>query len=199
MQNRIRELRKSRNMTMKQLGAIVEMAESTISQYETGKREPDNETLLKLGEFFGVPVSYLLGGEEQDTYSARFRSNLSSVLENLSGNLAGDEECKSDYYELQTLTESTYPLSLAEACEAAEKVGESVSYLLQEDEKNKKSPSTDESALGDEQDKKIMEIVSKLTTDQKVLLLSLLNAAVVQNQGTPAAAPMSADEAALKF
>lgn len=62
MQNRIRELRKARGLTMKQLGVIVDLAESTISQYETGRRQPDNETLLRLGEYFGVTVDYLLGG-----------------------------------------------------------------------------------------------------------------------------------------
>lgn len=63
MQNRIRELRKAKNLTMKELGAVVDLAESTISQYETGKRQPDNETLLRLGEFFGVPVDYILGND----------------------------------------------------------------------------------------------------------------------------------------
>lgn len=61
MENRIRELRKQKKMTMKQLGQIVGLAESTISQYETGKRQPDNETLLRLGEYFDVSVEYLLG------------------------------------------------------------------------------------------------------------------------------------------
>lgn len=41
------------------------VAESTISQYETGKREPDYETLLKLGEYFGVTVDCLLGVEQE--------------------------------------------------------------------------------------------------------------------------------------
>ena len=49
---------------MKELGAEIGVAESTISQYETGKRQPDYETLLKLGEFFGVSVDYILTGEE---------------------------------------------------------------------------------------------------------------------------------------
>lgn len=49
---------------MKELGAEIGVAESTISQYETGKRQPDYETLLKLGEFFGVSVDYLLTGDE---------------------------------------------------------------------------------------------------------------------------------------
>ena len=65
MQNRIRELRKQHKITMKQLGEVIGVAESTISQYETGKREPDNETLLRLGEYFGVSVDCLLGAAVQ--------------------------------------------------------------------------------------------------------------------------------------
>ena len=65
MQNRIRELRKQHKITMKQLGEVIGVAESTISQYETGKREPDNETLLRLGAYFGVSVDYLLGAAVQ--------------------------------------------------------------------------------------------------------------------------------------
>lgn len=59
--NRIRELRKQAKITMKQLGKILGLAESTISQYETGKREPDHKTLLKISEYFHVSVDYLLG------------------------------------------------------------------------------------------------------------------------------------------
>lgn len=61
MQNRIRELRKQRGMTMKELGKVIGAAESTVSHYETGRRQPDNKTLLILAEFFGVSVDYVLG------------------------------------------------------------------------------------------------------------------------------------------
>lgn len=61
---KLRELRKKCGLTMKDLGEEIGVAESTISQYETGKRQPDYETLLKFGEFFGVSVDYLLTGEE---------------------------------------------------------------------------------------------------------------------------------------
>lgn len=64
MMLKLRELRKKCGITMKELGLEIGVAESTISQYETGKRQPDYETLLKLGEFFGVSVDYLLTGEE---------------------------------------------------------------------------------------------------------------------------------------
>lgn len=60
---KLRELRKKCGLTLKELGTVIGVAESTISQYETGKRQPDYETLLKLGEYFGVSVDYLLGRE----------------------------------------------------------------------------------------------------------------------------------------
>ena len=65
MNNRIRELRKSRGITMKQLGDVLGLAESTISQYENNKRQPDYETLLRIGEYFGVSVGYVLGAENE--------------------------------------------------------------------------------------------------------------------------------------
>ena len=60
----LRRLRREKGISMKELGKKIGVAESTISQYETGKREPDFETLLKLGEFFNVSVDYLLRGEQ---------------------------------------------------------------------------------------------------------------------------------------
>lgn len=74
MKNRIRELRKERGLTMKQLGNIIGAAESTMSQYETGKRQPGNEILLKLGEFFDVSVGYLLYAEEKSVPSVEKKS-----------------------------------------------------------------------------------------------------------------------------
>lgn len=62
----LRELRKAKGITMKELGDVVGVAESTISQYETGKRSPDFETLLKFGEFFNVSTDYLLRYDFRD-------------------------------------------------------------------------------------------------------------------------------------
>lgn len=64
--NRIRELRKAKGLTMKELGARFGLAESTVSLYERGKHEPDLETLRNLSAFFSVTVDYLLGHESPD-------------------------------------------------------------------------------------------------------------------------------------
>lgn len=61
MSNRIRELRNEQNLTLKELGEKVGLAPNTISQYETGDREPKLKTWQKLADYFDVPVPYLQG------------------------------------------------------------------------------------------------------------------------------------------
>lgn len=62
---RLRELRKNKKMSMKELGAIFDLSESTISLYETGKRRIDTDMLQKFADFFEVSVDYILGRDIQ--------------------------------------------------------------------------------------------------------------------------------------
>lgn len=59
--NRLREARKRKHLTMKELGTMVGVTEAAISHYELGKRQPDNEIIVKLSNSLGVTVDYLLG------------------------------------------------------------------------------------------------------------------------------------------
>lgn len=59
--NRLRELRKKKGLTMKELGKKFSLAESTISGYETGNRKPDLELIDGFADFFEVSSDYLLG------------------------------------------------------------------------------------------------------------------------------------------
>lgn len=61
MKNRIKELRQENNLTLRQLGKKLDMKNSTLSQYETGKRDPNDKIWQKLADFFHVPISYLRG------------------------------------------------------------------------------------------------------------------------------------------
>jgi len=54
-------------MTQAELGKILGVGKTTISQYETGTRKPDAETLDKLAGFFAVSVDYLLGRTDDPT------------------------------------------------------------------------------------------------------------------------------------
>jgi len=57
---RLKELRESRNLSQDQLGKAIGVNQRTISQYETGKNEPDIDTIKKLCEFFDVTTDYFL-------------------------------------------------------------------------------------------------------------------------------------------
>lgn len=56
----IRKIRKAQKITMKQLGQMVGVTESAIGMYETGKRKPDYEMLLKISEALNCTVNDLL-------------------------------------------------------------------------------------------------------------------------------------------
>ena len=62
----LRMLRKQRGMTIEELARKFDLSKSSVSQYETGKREPSNETLAKLAAYFEVSVGYLIGVEEEN-------------------------------------------------------------------------------------------------------------------------------------
>lgn len=62
---RLKELRKQKKWTLAKLSEKTHIAINTLSQYETGKREPSFDILFKLAEIFNVSVDYLLGRDKQ--------------------------------------------------------------------------------------------------------------------------------------
>ena len=59
--NKLREARKIKGLTLKEVAEDVGIADNTLQQYETEKREPKKETWIKLADYYCVPVSYLMG------------------------------------------------------------------------------------------------------------------------------------------
>lgn len=57
---KLRTLRKKRNLTQEDLGNIFGLSASTIGMYEQNRRIPDLYTLEKIADFFNVPVDYLV-------------------------------------------------------------------------------------------------------------------------------------------
>ena len=62
--NTIRKLRLERNLKQSDLAQILNVKQNTISNWETERTEVDRESTLKLADFFGVTVDYLLGREK---------------------------------------------------------------------------------------------------------------------------------------
>lgn len=64
LKNRLKELRKRENITQVQFAKIFDISPGTIAMWETGKREPDIDTLIRIADYFNVSVDYLLGKSE---------------------------------------------------------------------------------------------------------------------------------------
>jgi transcriptional regulator with XRE-family HTH domain len=59
--NRLKDLRKDRRLTQKQLASKLFIDDTSISKYENDKAMPENELLQRIADFFEVSVDYLLG------------------------------------------------------------------------------------------------------------------------------------------
>ncbi len=68
---RLTELRKSRNITQSAVAGLLGITRPAYTNYETGARRPDHETLCRLAEFYGVSVDYLLEREDKKNPSGR--------------------------------------------------------------------------------------------------------------------------------
>lgn len=58
--NKIKLLREELNISQEKLAQKINVSSSTIAMYETNKRQPNYETLLKLSEIFECSIDYLL-------------------------------------------------------------------------------------------------------------------------------------------
>lgn len=59
--NIIRELRKKKGIQQKELAIIVGVAQPTVSDWESGRKDPSGERLKRLAEFFQVDELVVLG------------------------------------------------------------------------------------------------------------------------------------------
>lgn len=59
--NRIKQLRNERKLTIRELGAMLNMSHSNISEVENGRVGLTTENAIMFATFFGVSTDYLLG------------------------------------------------------------------------------------------------------------------------------------------
>lgn len=61
MYPRIRDLREDRDLTQKQVAAMLGMSQTGYSKYETGENDIPTAILIRLSRFYDTSVDYLLG------------------------------------------------------------------------------------------------------------------------------------------
>ncbi len=60
MYSRIRDLREDRDLNQTAIAKILGMSQTGYSKYETGENDIPTEILIKLADFYGVSVDYIL-------------------------------------------------------------------------------------------------------------------------------------------
>lgn len=75
--NRIKDLREDRDLRQIDVAEKTGIDQRTLSNYETGKTNPDSYAIIKLAEFYGVSCDYLLGVSDFNV------TNMSDVAEEL--------------------------------------------------------------------------------------------------------------------
>jgi transcriptional regulator with XRE-family HTH domain len=66
----LRKIRKAKGFKQYEAADALGIKHSAYSHYENGFREPTLSTLVKMSEFFGVSIHYLVTGEEFQPHDA---------------------------------------------------------------------------------------------------------------------------------
>ncbi|MDU6265823.1 MAG: helix-turn-helix transcriptional regulator [Anaerocolumna aminovalerica] len=81
--DRIKQCRTNKNLTQKELAAMIGVAEITIRQYETGKRQPRIETIEKIADILDVTIQYLIGFESNDRLNEDYQIKKGAFIDYL--------------------------------------------------------------------------------------------------------------------
>jgi transcriptional regulator with XRE-family HTH domain len=79
----IRNLRIKNNLSSKELSKILNISESSVSLYESGKRKPSLSLIIKIADYFSVSTDYLLGITQKENENNIAEKDFSMMLENI--------------------------------------------------------------------------------------------------------------------
>lgn len=80
---KFKRLREAKGLMQMQLAKDLDVHPSTISGYEQGIREPDNEMIKRIANYFNVTIDYLLDNEnniDKSDYELREKINFVNFL-----------------------------------------------------------------------------------------------------------------------
>ncbi len=62
--NRIKELRTEKGMLQSDLAKLLKIGQATISNWENGRTEPDQDALREMSKLFDASIDYILGNTD---------------------------------------------------------------------------------------------------------------------------------------
>ena len=85
---RLKEIRIAKKLTQIELAKNLQVSNTTVSNWETGSRQPDFDSLVKIADYFDVSLDYLFGRDyknriyNQDNFIFR-REQLTPLFEKI--------------------------------------------------------------------------------------------------------------------
>lgn len=61
LSEQLKKIRKAHGITQQQIADYLGITQSAYAYYETGRNEPDIETLKKLAEYYQTSIDFLVG------------------------------------------------------------------------------------------------------------------------------------------
>jgi len=71
IEERIRELRKSKGLSQEELAEILGVSRQAVSKWESGQSLPEIEKLIAMGDLYGVTIDYILKGNTSSPQDGR--------------------------------------------------------------------------------------------------------------------------------
>lgn len=94
---RLKELRTSNKIGQKEIGALLNVSDSSIRKYESGDRTPPPDSIQKIAKYFNVSTDYLLGntiyGNTDQIYGNKTPIFSSVPIENKRVPIIGTVKC----------------------------------------------------------------------------------------------------------
>ena len=84
MEKRIQATRKAKGLTLKQLGDIIGISESAVSNIERGRNKPSGSTLILLCEKLGINRAWLETGEGEMFEPTTDQDETAKLIESIS-------------------------------------------------------------------------------------------------------------------
>lgn len=71
MYRRIRDLREDKDLTQRQIAAILGMSQTGYSKYETGENDVPTHILIKLADFYKTSTDYILERTDDKSWDTK--------------------------------------------------------------------------------------------------------------------------------
>lgn len=92
----LKKLRENKGYNQTQLAKELGISNVTVSQYESGDRKPDIDTIKKLANYFNVTTDYLLGHTTDPKLNRKDEKDIATRLKLITEDLSSDAEIMFD-------------------------------------------------------------------------------------------------------